>query len=197
MSCTSEISECGTGLCRLLTSRVSIAPLRRRCPGLQSPPCTSNKQSTRGDTCVLRPPGNTNKLIWTDVLPVRLLSCCSVLCSSETSVLCCVLVFFPPPTVSGDTAATPALLSVCLESAMMSPLLDVFTLTNQSCASSLIYISRFPRSAICHTRLSSGFFPLLLMQDEIICPGSSEQVILLTNTWTWKTLSSGSIIKLK
>lgn len=51
-------------MCRCLTSRVLIARLRRRYPGPQSPPCSSDTQSTQGDTCVLRPPGTTNKTGW-------------------------------------------------------------------------------------------------------------------------------------
>lgn len=43
-----------------LTSIVWIVPPGRTYPGLQSPLCSSNTQSTRGGTCALRLPGNTN-----------------------------------------------------------------------------------------------------------------------------------------
>lgn len=52
----------------LLTSRVWIFSLRHRYPCLQSPPCSSNTQNTRGDTCVLRRPGTENAK---DNLPFR------------------------------------------------------------------------------------------------------------------------------
>lgn len=119
---------------RCLTSRVSTARLKRRYPCPQSPPCSSDTQSTQGDTCVLRPPGTTNKILSSKRSsdPKRgevmcwCLSCCLVpQCDSCRWWVCSAacLQCFLLPAVSGDTVVTPALLSHCLESEMTSTFL--------------------------------------------------------------------------
>lgn len=107
----------------LLTSRVLTAQLKHRYLCLQSPPCSSNTQNTQGGTCALQPPGNKNKLdnlpfsqkkkkVSRDQEAVFVLSCVMDRSAVCFPVLSCAL--------SSDTVATPASLSVCLESAMMS-----------------------------------------------------------------------------
>lgn len=111
--------------CRWLTNTVLTSRLKRRCPGLQWPPCSLSKQNTQDGTYVLQPPGSRNKRASS---PFRsnatsLLSCSVVLW--WWAVSCVLFSALLPPTVSGDIAVTPASLSACLESAMTSPSVDL------------------------------------------------------------------------
>lgn len=111
--------------CRWLTNIVLTSRLKRRCPGLQWPPCSSSKQNTQDGTYVLQPPGIRNKRASSPFRSnaTRLLSCSVVLC--WWAVSCVLFSALLPPTVSGDIAVTPASLSACLESAMTSPSVDL------------------------------------------------------------------------
>lgn len=109
-------------LCRGLTSRVSIARPKRTYPCPQSPPCTSDTQSTRGDTCVLQPPApQTDPRVNTVQMRKKVTQrgCRPALPFGEVCVALRVLPSSCP--FSSDTVVTPASLSVCLESAMTSP----------------------------------------------------------------------------
>lgn len=91
-----------------LTSIVWIAPPGRTYPGLLSPPCSSNTQSTRGGTCALRLPGNpkTDRLTFYSFPPPDK----EVKSRLEAAVpLCCVLQHRDArPAVSAHRAATSA-----------------------------------------------------------------------------------------
>ena len=140
----SKISDDGISLCRWLTSRVLIAPLRHRYPCPQLPPCTSDTQSTQGDTCGLRPPVTTNKpanlhSAKRRMLPVRLLSCCAVLCCAER----CFFALLPMRAVTQSKhllRSQPVWNLLWYHLALQvwaTRLTDVLALNNLSCALSL------------------------------------------------------------
>lgn len=107
------------------------------CP--RSPPCTSDRRSTPGDTCVHRPPGTTNepadhrrKQKW---CVDRLRRCSAVLSSAERVVLS----YFVPSSRSeqwhsGNTCFTPSLSGIGYDVTVLcrsEPMLWLLTLWNQ------------------------------------------------------------------
>lgn len=176
--------------CRWLTNTALTSRLKRRCPGLQWPPCSSSKQNTQDGTYVLQPPGTRNKQASS---PFRsnatsLLSCSVVLC--WWAVSCVLFSALLPPTVSGDIAVTPASLSACLESAMTSPsgadtlVLLAFSLsmiwnfqlllTDTACVS----VIDFPFWHACRTSVSSHcFHPFHARWDHVYPLQTSKMLI--------------------
>lgn len=193
----SKISDDGIGLRRWLTSRVLIAPLRHRYPCPQSPPCTSDTQSTQGDTCVLQPPGTKNK-------PANLHSAkqkeviwwqwgCrpAVLCFAGQRWLCCAACCFLPSSRcelwhSRNTCLPLSLSGICYDvtSLCRSEPLVSLTFSFSTICHVLSLSLTLPAhcwlislSPICHTHISFGFLLVSLMQDEIMCLSFSKHVI--------------------